>query len=142
VARLPARRDLGYLAHPQGHEPVLDGRFRADRESGRLQAFNHLDKADTFSVDHTVEEADVLHGRTITSWPSLRTDIRNAGGTWVDEEVVVDEGLVSSRNPDDLDRRAPPRPRLHSDRLTFPARPGQPWGEWPHRTRLGDRPQG
>jgi protease I len=50
----------------------------------------------------TLVEADVLKGRTITSWPSLRTDIRNAGGTWVDEEVVVDEGLVSSRNPDDL----------------------------------------
>ena len=50
----------------------------------------------------TLVEAGVLRGRTITSWPSLRTDIRNAGGTWVDEEVVVDEGLVSSRNPDDL----------------------------------------
>ena len=124
-------------------------------EGGEVQAFNHLDKADTFKVDHTVDdvsasdydglvlpggvanpdflrmneqavglargffeeakpvgvichgpwtlvEADVLRGRTITSWPSLRTDIRNAGGTWVDEEVVVDEGLVSSRNPDDL----------------------------------------
>jgi protease I len=47
-------------------------------------------------------EADVLKNRKITSWPSLRTDIRNAGGNWVDEEVVVDEGLVSSRNPDDL----------------------------------------
>jgi deglycase len=50
----------------------------------------------------TLVEADVLKGRTITSWPSLRTDIRNAGGNWVDEEVHVDEGLVSSRNPDDL----------------------------------------
>ncbi len=48
-------------------------------------------------------EADVLHGRTVTSWPSLRTDIVNAGGTWVDESVVVDEGLVTSRKPDDLD---------------------------------------
>ena len=124
-------------------------------ESGEIQAFNHLDKGDTFKVDHTVGdvsasdydglvlpggvanpdflrmdedavsfvrgffaaakpvgvichgpwtlvEADVLQGRTITSWPSLQTDIRNAGGNWVDEEVVVDEGLVSSRNPDDL----------------------------------------
>ena len=124
-------------------------------DSGEVQAFNHLDKADTFSVDHTVGdvsasdydglvlprgvanpdflrmdddavgfvreffeaskpvgvichgpwtlvEADVLKGRTITSWPSLQTDIRNAGGNWVDEEVVVDQGLVSSRNPDDL----------------------------------------
>jgi protease I len=47
-------------------------------------------------------EADVLRGRTITSYPSLRTDIRNAGGTWVDEEVHVDRGLVTSRTPDDL----------------------------------------
>ena len=44
----------------------------------------------------------MLKGRTITSWPSLRTDIHNAGGTWVDEEVHVDNGLVSSRKPDDL----------------------------------------
>src|SRR3954449_1005614 len=50
----------------------------------------------------TLVEADVLKGRTVTSWPTLRTDIRNAGGNWVDEEVVVDQGLVSSRNPDDL----------------------------------------
>ncbi len=50
----------------------------------------------------TLVEADVLRGRTITSWPSLQTDIRNAGATWVDEEVHVDAGLVSSRNPDDL----------------------------------------
>jgi protease I len=124
-------------------------------EPGVVQAFNHLDKADTFQVDRTVSEAnvadydglvlpggvanpdilrmhnnavgfahsffergkpvavichgpwtlveaDVVRGRTITSWPSLRTDIRNAGGNWVDEEVVVDEGLVSSRRPDDL----------------------------------------
>lgn len=45
----------------------------------------------------------MLKGRTITSWPSLQTDVRNAGATWVDEEVVVDEGLVTSRKPDDLD---------------------------------------
>lgn len=45
---------------------------------------------------------DVLQGRTITSYPSLRTDLVNAGATWVDEEVVVDQGLVSSRTPDDL----------------------------------------
>ena len=48
-------------------------------------------------------EADVVDSRTLTSWPSLKTDIRNAGGTWVDEEVVVDQGLVTSRRPDDLD---------------------------------------
>jgi protease I len=50
----------------------------------------------------TLVEADVVKGRTITSWPSLKTDIRNAGGNWVDEEIVVDNGLVSSRKPDDL----------------------------------------
>jgi len=50
----------------------------------------------------TLVEADLVRDRTITSWPSLQTDIRNAGGHWVDEEVVVDEGLVSSRKPDDL----------------------------------------
>jgi protease I len=47
-------------------------------------------------------EADVLKGRTLTSWPSLKTDIRNAGGSWVDEEVHVDGGLITSRKPDDL----------------------------------------
>jgi protease I len=124
-------------------------------ESGTVQAFNHLEKADTFPVDHTAGEVDasgydalvlpggvanpdqlradrdavafvraffdqakpvavichgpwtlidagVVQGRTLTSWPSLRTDLRNAGATWVDEEVHVDEGLVSSRKPDDL----------------------------------------
>jgi protease I len=50
----------------------------------------------------TLVEADVVRGRTLTSWPSLETDIRNAGGRWVDEEVHVDSGLVTSRNPDDL----------------------------------------
>jgi protease I len=124
-------------------------------EDGEVQAFNHLDKADTFKVDKTAKEADasdydglvlpggvanpdflrtdedavrfvrdffqqakpvgvichgpwtlveadVVKGRTLTSWPSLQTDLRNAGANWVDEEVVVDEGLVSSRKPDDL----------------------------------------
>jgi protease I len=124
-------------------------------EKGRVQAFNHLDKGDTFEVDEAVADADpasfdalvlpggvanpdalrtdkgavdfvrtfvdsgkpvaaichapwslieagVLEGRTLTSWPSLQTDIRNAGGTWVDEEVVVDGNLVTSRKPDDL----------------------------------------
>jgi protease I len=47
-------------------------------------------------------ESGVVRGRRVTSWPSLRTDIRNAGGEWVDEEVVVDNGLVTSRKPDDL----------------------------------------
>jgi protease I len=124
-------------------------------EEGEIQGFNHYDKADTFKVDRTVEEAraddydalvipggvgnpdtmrmaenavelvrrffeqgkpvgvichgpwmlveaGVVRGRTVTSWPSLRTDIRNAGGNWVDKEVVVEDGLVTSRKPDDL----------------------------------------
>src|SRR3954449_8081611 len=50
----------------------------------------------------TLVEADVVKGRTLTSWPTLQTDIRNAGGNWVDEEVNVGEGLATSRNPDDL----------------------------------------
>lgn len=50
----------------------------------------------------TLVEADVVKGRTLTSFPTLQTDIRNAGGSWVDREVVVDQGLVTSRNPDDL----------------------------------------
>jgi protease I len=50
----------------------------------------------------TLVEADVVKGRTLTSYPTLQTDIRNAGGEWVDQEVVTDQGLVTSRNPDDL----------------------------------------
>jgi len=50
----------------------------------------------------TLVEADVVKGRTLTSYPTLRMDIRNAGGNWVDDEVVVDQGLVTSRNPNDL----------------------------------------
>jgi protease I len=124
-------------------------------KEGEIQGFNHYDKADTFKVDRTVEEAraedydalvipggvgnpdtmrtdenavqlvrdffeqgkpvgvichgpwmlveaGVVRGRKVTSWPSLQTDIRNAGGDWVDQEVVVDAGLVTSRKPDDL----------------------------------------
>lgn len=47
-------------------------------------------------------EADVIRGRRLTSWPAIQTDVRNAGGDWVDEEVVVDQGLVTSRMPDDI----------------------------------------
>ena len=124
-------------------------------EAGDAQAFNHLDKADTFPVDLTTGNADagdfdglvlpggvanpdnlrtdaaavafireffaagkpvaaichapwalieagVVEGRKLTSWPSLQTDLRNAGAEWVDEEVVVDSGLVTSRKPDDI----------------------------------------
>jgi protease I len=50
----------------------------------------------------TLVEADVASGRTLTSWPSLKTHLKNAGAHWVDREVVVDDGLVSSRKPDDI----------------------------------------
>lgn len=50
----------------------------------------------------TLVEADVVRGRTLTSWPSLKTDLRNAGATWKDAEVVTDQGLVTSRNPGDI----------------------------------------
>jgi protease I len=50
----------------------------------------------------TLVEADVVNGRRLTSWPSLRTDLENAGAEWVDEAVVVDQGIVSSRKPDDI----------------------------------------
>jgi protease I len=164
--RLQGKR-IAFLAAPEGVEQVeLTEPWKAveneggrpeliSTESGEIQAFDHLDKGDTFPVDRTVSdanasdydalvlpggvanpdflrtdpdavqfardffeqakpvavichgpwtliEADVLKGRKITSWPSLQTDLRNAGATWVDEEVVVDQGLVSSRKPDDL----------------------------------------
>jgi protease I len=50
----------------------------------------------------TLIETGIAHGRTMTSWPSLKTDLRNAGANWVDQEVVVDRGLVTSRKPDDI----------------------------------------
>jgi protease I len=124
-------------------------------DAGKVQAFHHLDRADTFAVDTvvgdadpasydglmlpggvanpdalrtdedavafvrdfvqsdrpvaaichapwTLVEADVVRGKRMTSWPSLQTDLRNGGAEWVDEEVVVDGTLVTSRRPDDL----------------------------------------
>lgn len=50
----------------------------------------------------TLIEADIVRGRTLTSWPSLQTDLRNAGAKWVDEEVAEDNGLITSRKPDDI----------------------------------------
>jgi protease I len=164
-------KTIAFLVAPEGVEQVeLTEPWKALREvgaatvlvstdSGEIQAFNHLDKADTFPVDVTVGgtsvddydglvlpggvanpdflrtkpeavefakgffaagkpvasichapwtlvEAGVVAERTMTSWPSLQTDLRNAGATWVDQEVVVDthgpNTLVSSRKPDDL----------------------------------------
>jgi protease I len=79
--------------------------LRADEDAVRfVRAFFEAGKP-VAAICHgpwTLVEADVVRGRTLTSWPSLKTDIRNAGGEWVDEEVHVDSGLVTSRNPDDL----------------------------------------
>lgn len=164
-------KTIAFLAAPEGVEQVeLTEPWHAvseaggtpkliSTEPGRIQAFNHLDKADTFEVDETVSEAsadqfdglvlpggvanpdllrldqkavsfvksffdrgrpvaaichapwtlieaNVVRGRTLTSWPSLRTDLRNAGATWVDEEVKICTSgpnvLVTSRKPSDL----------------------------------------
>lgn len=87
---------------------------RAHRpQGGEVQAFNHLDKADAFPVDRTLRDASdydalviLIRDRTLTSWPSLKTDIENAHGTWIDSEVQVCRAgpntLVTSRKPDDL----------------------------------------
>jgi deglycase len=168
--RLAGKR-VAFLVAPEGIEQVeLTEPWQAIEDAGgspeliapegpEVQAFNHLDKADTFTVDTTVDEADVsaydalvlpggvanpdrlrtvpeavrfakaffdagkpvavichgpwtlveadvVRGRTITSWPSVQTDLRNAGAEWVDDEVVVDRDgpnvLISSRKPDDL----------------------------------------
>jgi protease I len=171
VANNLSGRTIAFLVAPEGIEQVeltepwkaVEGAGGTPRlvstQGGQVQAFNHLDKADTFDVDHRVDdvgvdqfdglvlpggvanpdflrmqpravafvkaffeagkpvaaichapwtliEADVVRGRRVTSWPSLQTDLRNAGADWVDEEVVVDENgssvLVTSRKPDDL----------------------------------------
>jgi protease I len=159
---------IAFLVANEGVEQVeLTEPLNAVREAGadidllapdddEVQAFNHLDKGETFTPDKavgsadvadyhglvlpggvatpdqlrtdagavafvkaffeagkpvgaichgpwTLIEADVVRGRTVTSWPSLQTDLRNAGADWVDEEVHVDQGLVTSRKPDDLD---------------------------------------
>jgi deglycase len=85
---------------------VANGDFlRADEDAVRLTADFAAARKPIASICHgpwVLVEAGLVKGRTITSWPSLRTDVRNAGGTWVDEEVHVDEGLVTSRKPDDI----------------------------------------
>jgi protease I len=167
VAQQLQNRRVAFLVAPEGAEQVeLTEPWRAVQDAGgrpelvstrrgSVQAFNHLDRADTFPVDNVVSEAtiddydalvlpggvanpdllrmdpdavrfvsdffttsrpvaaichapwtlieaDVVRGRRMTSFPSLQTDLRNAGADWVDEEVVMDRGLVSSRKPADL----------------------------------------
>ncbi len=96
--------DYAALVLPGG---VVNGDFvRADADAvAFVKAFFDADKpvAAICHAPWVLAEADVVRGRRLTSWPSLRTDLTNAGATWVDEEVVVDGNLVTSRNPDDLD---------------------------------------
>lgn len=80
-------------------------RLRMDKQAVQfVKAFFHAGKpvAAICHASWLLVEADVVRNRTVTSWPSLQTDIRNAGGDWVDREVVTDMGLVTSRKPDDL----------------------------------------
>jgi len=86
---------------------VINGDFvRADADAvAFVRAFFDAGKpvAAICHAPWVLAEADVVRGRRMTSWPSLRTDLVNAGASWVDEEVVVDGNLITSRNPDDLD---------------------------------------
>jgi protease I len=85
---------------------VANGDFlRADEDAVKLVAAFAEQRKPIASICHgpwILVEAGIVKGRTVTSWPSLQTDIRNAGGTWVDAEVQVDQGLVTSRKPDDI----------------------------------------
>jgi protease I len=85
---------------------VANGDFlRADEDAVKFTADFAKAHKPIASICHgpwVLVEAGIVKGRTITSWPSLQTDVRNAGGTWVDEEVHVDQGLVTSRKPDDI----------------------------------------
>jgi protease I len=158
IAFLTANEGVEQVELTESLEAVVEAGAEAELlapEGGEVQAFNHLDKGDTFQASRvaaadageydglvlpggvanpdqlrtdpdavafvrsffeagkpvgvichgpwTLIEADVVRGRTLTSWPSLQTDLRNAGAEWVDEEVHVDRGLVSSRRPDDLE---------------------------------------
>ncbi len=94
----------GALVLPGG---VINGDFvRADPDAvAFVRSFFEAGKP-VAAICHAawvLAEADVVRGRRMTSWPSLRTDLRNAGANWVDEEVVVDGNLITSRKPDDLD---------------------------------------
>lgn len=91
------------LLIPGGFSP---DHLRTDEDAVRfVESFAKQDKP-LAAVCHGPQlliEAGVVKGRTLTSWPSVRTDLRNAGAEWVDREVVVDGGLITSRNPDDLE---------------------------------------
>ena len=109
--RFPVDKAVGEASADDYDGLVLPGgvanpdRLRTDAGAvGFVRAFFEAGKP-VASICHgawTLVEAGVVKGRTLTSWPSIRTDIENAGGTWVDEEVHTDRGLVTSRKPADL----------------------------------------
>jgi protease I len=96
--------DYAALVLPGG---VINGDFvRADADAvAFVRSFFDAGKpvAAICHAPWVLAEADVVRGRRMTSWPSLQTDLRNAGADWVDEELVVDGNLITSRKPDDLD---------------------------------------
>ena len=107
----PVDRTLAEVSAADFDALVLPGgvanpdRLRTDKRAVALvRAFLEADKP-VAAICHApwmLVEADAVRGRTLTSWPSLQTDIRNAGGTWVDKQVQVDQKLITSRKPEDL----------------------------------------
>ena len=95
--------DFDALVIPGGYSP---DKLRTDQGTVKfVQGFVNGDKT-VAAICHAgslLIEADAVRGRTVTSWPSVRTDLKNAGAEWVDEEVVEDGNLITSRNPGDLD---------------------------------------
>jgi protease I len=110
-ARIPVDRVLGD-ARPSEYDALLlpggvanPDRLRMDQRAVQFVREFMLGERPVAAICHApwmLVEANAVAGRTLTSWPSLQTDIRNAGGEWVDEPVRVDAGLVTSRKPDDL----------------------------------------
>lgn len=110
-ARLPVDRVLGDVRPSEYDALLLPGgvgnpdRLRMDQRAVQFVREFMLSERPVAAICHgpwMLVEANAVAGRTVTSWPSLQTDIRNAGGGWVDEEVHIDDGLVTSRKPEDL----------------------------------------
>jgi protease I len=105
------KRFQGYKGHEKGDmisvDCQLDGARPSDYEAAAVEFVRHFvrEKKPIAAICHgpwTLINADGVRGRRMTSWPSLEMDLRNAGAEWVDEAVVTDEGLVTSRKPADL----------------------------------------
>ncbi|GGB25496.1 protease [Tistrella bauzanensis] len=95
--------DFDALILPGGQ--INPDTLRQDRDAVKLVADFVASGKPVAAICHgpwMLVEADVLRGRTVTSYPSIATDVKNAGATWIDEEVVTDQGIVTSRNPGDL----------------------------------------